>query len=308
MSVTLDYTINLESRSVRDFLVSSEPQYDEPVDDNFWRTEGFERKGNFVPIQDGVPLQPYSKQVQMFTAIRRTYLIIKNSAVINSISVILPVTHTLELNLFSVLFVRSALSDAEKNSIENAFIAFPPGQDPLQYVRQQEDNGINPDNYHVAITFRLKRVAETTDDKQDRWLKDAIAGRGGHTFLGESADVFMRNKGYELKPLRDEPLNDVPEHVPSKYEFDVPNVDDPAAARFAVSNVLTEEVIPELDCDVDVNDPLNKKIATLLAFPEFKVEWKPVSIRIGRCLRIIILWPFLRTRDAELGLYGYVGF
>jgi hypothetical protein len=69
--------------------------------------------------------------------------------------------------------------------------------------------------------------------------------------------------------------------------------DDPPEVK-----AIAQEDAEGLGCEVGQTDEL--KIAEVLRWPEFMVEWKD--------MQVVLRWPFLRTRSCEMSLFAYAGF
>ena len=72
----------------------------------------------------------------------------------------------------------------------------------------------------------------------------------------------------------------------------------------SILDEVAERVAGDLNCD-DHYTHKSHPVMTLLAWPEFKIEWYAHYIKIG-CTRIKIWLPKLRTRISEVVLYATV--
>lgn len=309
MSIQLDHTVDLNHPDVL-FWISSGAgggkPFKENVDDNDLRDIGLEpvsgSERQVSPVQNQL--------VKHITAINRHYDIIKiadrsgRPRKLNSITAQILVTHSLTVGIESILYVASSgITPKARQLIDDAYSQFS-GQDPILFIAEKintpeaKKEGLTTDHFHIVLRFTLAQNRSPVKNlDQVNALENLYRGQGG----GVAGDQeWFQKENLELRHIRDDP----------NTAFENPPV-DPVRQQDAkerlpehILDEVAREVAGDLDCD-DYYEDNSHPVMTLLAWPEFKLEWYTHTIKIG-CSRIKIKLPRLLTRTAEIVLYATV--
>jgi hypothetical protein len=167
---------------------------------------------------------------------------------------------------------------------------------------------ITADMFVVRASFSLHKSAAAKDhsDQRDKILA-MYKGTGGGTFYlsnQESLSKFLLSEQITVIKVRDEAVGRVPEPTrDTVHERYVKDVNDPHETG-SVLDDIAKKASPNVEgCEFGPRE--TKRIAALLAWPEFKIDWVDVRIQIG-CIWVIFSIPVLRIRMSTLVLYAYV--
>ena len=299
MSLQLDHNVDLNRPSVLNWLAATPGSTltEKPDDEDL--------------ISAGLLMHPGSENaiaqtstVDFATATIRHYRVLEedlqtgNQIVIGDFEVQVPVFHKIEVGLATFLYIAdSGLSPVEKQAIVDAYVRFPPGDDPLSYlVDEARRVGISTDKFYVGVGHTLRLVDSTPWLDQVNALENLYSG--GAKVDGD-AEWFSK-KRISLKLISED--QGQPLRTPSKDALK--EQDAEGANPDTILDEIAEEIAGDLNCD-DYYKKKKKEVMTVLAWPEFKVVWYPKFVKLG-CTRVKIWLPKLKTRIAEVVLYAVV--
>ncbi|RVH56249.1 hypothetical protein CN213_16000 [Sinorhizobium meliloti] len=287
MPLELSHEINLDSPEIYAFLESADSVYAEPIDQAYWLSLGMTFAAQRTPA-------PGDKMLTiLYTGLRRRYHLLKRHdgggyTLETVLDVILPVSHPVSLNVEAILLIKdSELSPSERTTVIDAFNNFTPGQDPFEYIADQiARTGISSDKFWVASRGILRRegAAQLVSDEAEALER-----------------LYQSENGYRLQIVPpDQPVGRFTQ--PDKGRHHVSDIDDDNKLKEIINEIISEQ--NTLDCPLDPS-PVSKRIATILQWPEFMVEWRLTSVKIG-CVVVKLHLPVLRTRTTKLALFVFV--
>lgn len=281
---------------------------------------------DFDPSQQVVVL-PGSRELKLVASLIETYRISQNAKLIGTVDATVPVTELVELSLLNHLLLRTGTPEAQRNAIIAAFSQYDwsTGPDPIAYITQRiAGTGVTTSMFAVRQSFHLtKKVGgRRTHDQQ----RNALRLLYGQQFSSSQAPVDSRGRS-AADSTDDLPTNNqmsdvklAPRIASEGYRLDL--IATKAVGRMALKPVdamhqvsgsasstpnvidIINEQAKGLDCQL--GRPIQKRIATVFAFPEFMIKWDPVVVRIG-CVRVTIWLPNLYIRFGLVVLWAYIG-
>lgn len=306
MSVQLDHVVDLNNQEVIDWLAGGGSQpFKEEIDDSALRKEGLE----IVNGSDRAIAPSENQKIEHITASVRYYELIKIAAAtgkerkLKDLSVQVPVSHELSIGIESVLYIaNSGLSANGRKIIEDAYAQFN-GQDPILFIAEKlnspeaKQEGLTTNHFHIALRYTLEQIGSPTPnldqvDALEKFYRGGASIDGDREWFGKER-IELRYKGEKSGHKFENPKKDPLREQDANGRSDSSILDE-----------VAEKVAGDLNCD-DHYTHKSHPVMTVLAWPEFKIEWYAHYIKIG-CTRIKIWLPKLRTRTAEIVLYATV--
>lgn len=183
------------------------------------------------------------------------------------------------------------------------------GADIESWVKGSLPEDISADDFKVKTSVTVKKDGDRRDgnvaqreaflylytNQGDHPIRSEIYLVGDFTFgnWAKDGDVTVRLIGERLVS---------PDYKPETAR-EIQEV--PAGTSDANLGTILDRVIEEIvpgDCGKMRREDI--KLMSLAAWPEFKVEWKDVRVRIG-CATVTITIPIIRTRISNLNFYVY---
>jgi hypothetical protein len=244
------------------------------------------------------------------TCARATYKIYKDTASYTVRTVDIPIQHELECTLFSDLFISDTASTAQEQEIIRQFdLADAKNPNVGSIISTLEDQNISAELYNVVpkiVLRRTKLLAVTTgldrflslrtrNDANEYWRESWVIGEDGgrERPIGEWADeTQLRIVFSSVQHLSNIPA--LPELAEHTYKAPITDEERHAAAI----NELSEDDLPCSNLTVKED----KKLATIIGYPEFRIKWRTKRIKVG-CVKITISYPQLQTRWTTEELY-----
>ncbi len=243
----------------------------------------------------------------------------------------LPVKSEIELSLVAHLLVHGSLPDNQRKKLAEGMVGF--SQNPtddlqtyvVNFVADNSDifgEDFSHELYLIDVGCILTKVSEDVMTHAVDVLKNSLAQRMTYP-NGSQPQSFnvieyqpLRHRArmaYPSGPLRndgDVDLEDLKwddrDGTPEPGSRPDPNIEDELDRLIAdaVDQFFEDEkLIAEINkCSVVSPRKQHKDVATLLSWPQFKVEWRRVSIRVG-CVTMHIRVPRLYRRTAFKKLY-----
>lgn len=292
MPIQRSIDIDFRSESICSFLTDhGEPDYKHLEHDDRIGEIGYEDSGlrKDMPISD-----PEIKNITLLTSVAIDYDLvdIRTRQPVSSGRTFIIYKHDLECNIYALLLLKPGIDPESRSKIIDRFEIYDPANDQVDSVESDlVQSGVPIDNYHVLLSFGLSRLGEP---KIDSSHDDAFNRQARHS---EQYRVHEVSRGSET--------------------CDVPNIDlDETGRRVVVSNPndsneadrglsdIGQQIGEQVDCS-DL-EPTSHKVATLFAYPEFRVKWKVRRIKIGRCRFGKTKVPILQKRETRKVLYAFV--
>jgi hypothetical protein len=244
------------------------------------------------------------------TCARATYKIYKDTASYTVRTVDIPIQHELECTLFSDLFISDTASTAQEQEIIRQF-DLADAKDPNvgSIISTLEGQSISAELYNVVPKIVLRRMKlravttgldrflslRTRNQAEEYWQDSWVIGEDGRQTrqIGEWADeTQLRIVFSSVQHLSSIPaLPELPEHT-----YKAPITEE--ERREAAINELSED---DLSCS-NLTVKEDKKLATIIGYPEFRIKWRTKRIKVG-CVKITISYPQLQTRWTTEELY-----
>lgn len=299
MRIQLDYSPNLDTREVHDYIL-------DPKNTN--------SLAEALPTQTGYTLTNTTKsgthEMTFYSSVKEYYNVLKRNTLVGNFDILVPVRQVIELQVDMHLLMKDDTPNELKQIIRHAFEKYDPAIDPIEYAEQQMGADITPDMFMVLPSFTIrKKGAPQLMTKQ----KEAIlAMYDGTDTSGSTVDIsdnenrtmpnFFHEKGLRAVYLKTENVG----YIPSPPEDQLHEVAVADNSKTDVIDSILKQDTVGMDCTIYEVERIEKRIATLLLFPEFKIEWHQISIKIG-CVRITFPVPILYARLSSKVLYAYVG-
>jgi len=287
--------VDFESPELRDFARSSDtttpfrdPTYDSRrqflLDEGFVQTDRRRQGPRFNPA-DHVPNNPATGTngiLGIMQAEIKTYDLVEysTSAIQSQVETQIIHSQSVEVSIWHELFIAGDVVNEDRDAIRSAFEQYVdgPNTNPDDFAAS---NGISAASYEALAYFEIKKSGSSTiDDRQDQEIRNFYIGSETHRL--------------ELRASRFEAIN---ERDGGSLEVDDP--DDGDGAIDVIRDIVEQS--PAMRCD-DIRYE-QKCIATLIQYPEFKIRWRRVVIKIG-CVRISIKIPQLLYRNNKRVLYA----
>lgn len=178
---------------------------------------------------------------------------------------------------------------------------------------QISDGWIRRDQIVIAGHLHLSKVAAAVDiNASQRVALHALYGLDPQRLAtriellsDESFTHWARNRGSSLVPIGFEPIG-ASDAADGRYSAEIPaSGAGGVAAEAAIGGLLdrvTRVLVPS-QCAGGFRRK-DARMASVLASPEFKIEWRSATIRVG-CARITIPVPIIRTRISNLICFIY---
>jgi hypothetical protein len=233
--------------------------------------------------------------------------------VVSQFDVIIPVDQPVSITVFAVLFTKDGISQQAKTMIEAAFQQYDPtsGVDPndFAYSKMPADHSITPSMFDVFYTCRVQKNGNAIehDDQLNKILGQydgttqgivfPFPGQPGGNIHGDDGYFVRRKIGAYL--VKKENIGHIPDVTTDPLHEAVNPTKPPAQI---IEDVAKTEG-NEQGCGEDF-DLQEFRIMELLAYPEFKVDWRNFSLTVG-CITVIVTLPVLQIRTSEIDLYAY---
>ncbi len=193
----------------------------------------------------------------------------------------------ISIAIWHQLFVSKTLSEDEKDRYKEVFENFvfddTVKPDPNDYAF---GNAISANMYEAPAFFEITKVGGTKiNDSQDKAIRDYYS-QGDNE--GKFKLVFVRSRFEEVREIDD-------------GSYDVADPDDSDSANDIVDQIIGPG--PAETCEH--LEYKNQRVATLISYPEFKIVWRRVVIKVG-CVRISIKVPQLWYRNSKRVLYAVI--
>jgi len=217
----------------------------------------------------------------------------------------------LKISMKYCLFFQNGISENAKTEGRNLFKSYDPaihGSDIQKWALPLLGPELKEGMFIIHTGINLEKISELQDYNTAQ--RDALLALYGQGESDATSDLkiidsnlkqwaderksFFLKIGEELFSGKIEPkqyreVRDVP---PGKMADDV--------YESVIDDILSK-IVP-MDCAPTRKNQI--KLLNIFAWPEFKVEWKSIRIKIG-CSEITFVYPVLRVRISTLVLYVY---
>ena len=318
MTIQLNHNIDLNDQRVFEWLQGGGlGEFREQLDDAALSAEGLELVDHSARNIGSV------QQISYVSAVVQHYQLIKTDAntgkqrKLKDLSIQIPVTHSLNLGIESVLYISKKISNEDRKVIENAYSEFDgnSGSDPITYIAKQlnsksaVDSAITVNDFHVALLYTLTQIGKPIRQlNQVKELKRYYneGGAGGIEVFEVDGDEVRGDPNWFQKEL----IEIVFVRESEYQEFDNPEKhqvlekDTNDSDHSNLFNEIVSKLEIKLNCD---NNYIHqkRKVLTVFSWPEFKVDWVMREIVIG-CARVKVKLPGLFIRISKVVLYAIV--
>lgn len=229
---------------------------------------------------------------------------------INNIDVVL--SQAIDINVEYWLYFKDGISEDSKLLGRKLFNQFDPatnGTDLNAWIKTQlneiltEDMFIldtcvvlekNGDRNELNIEQRLALLKLYGQAAGEQRSEIHVIGDESMTQWAERKNVKVRQIGEYIKESQSEPA----------VTRSVREIKKPEQADNYADDIISQITTILVPSECGTMTDKKHKLLSLLAWPEFKIEWKTIRIKIG-CTKISISIPVLRVRISELIFYVY---
>jgi hypothetical protein len=278
MGIERQISLDFRSEQYCDFVIDQEQRdfTDIAEIENEWTAMSFVKRGIRTIHQSDLDVPSF----------RRAEYKVSSSAsgrVINTVSIHEPIVNPCVLLINAILFLKDGMDPSSVEEIETAFDQvdiMDVDMTEAEFLRQ----GINPDDYHIALSFLLTRKSDPrlNDERSKAFVQQTLGLGFSVSFQGETvtctASDAVQDERHVIDGDPDDPARPILEHETQEMQRD------------DCRNLgLTEETI-----------------GTVFIFPEFRMDWVLKKIRVGRCRVVKTHVPVLRVRHNRQVLVAYV--
>lgn len=238
------------------------------------------------------------------------YDVFKDRSLVSSTIKAVPIRYKVTVELYAQLFVKKG-SDSIIEDLTSTLQKFDPdtesAEDVAEELATRTVKPISRDQYLVSVFYVITKDEGEIEkalplDWASARAKDcgSVEQKSGSTISGKDLCQSLAEGEYwtDIKVL-----TDVPPPVPVTDPIRETEAADPkdGATIEAVRDKI-EILNAPADCAMLIRgEPI--EIAAILSYPEFMIEWKVLSFKIG-CVRINLEYPVLMYRMATMVLYA----
>jgi hypothetical protein len=288
--------------------------YDSPIPmrTNFSLYAGHKKSAGIIAeTSPGHPLKQYWTSHEFYQVTESTTLGARQ--VVGNFDIYVPVEQSFSMEIFSILFIKDGIGDANVQIIKNAFDQYqwPASGDPDAFMRTQlaQNPTISASMFSVEQTHSLiknTQFVEKTDQK-DAILAIYLDKANGYIFPGPNLPAERLGEGgyFSKRHLECNILNTVATDgysTPAPYPLN--QADSTSGTPDEIVNRAAEAEGRALDCG-GVFSVHNHRIMKLFEYPEFKVIFRDFEFDIGCGIHIVLTLPVLQIRMSEVDLYAY---
>lgn len=301
MAVILDFDLDLRKPSLIEHLIDpqnseittweSNPDEDFHIDSDL--SFELKRSAGLIKEVDG-------EKLFTTTCKRIKYRVYKNRASFRTTEIKVIVQHYLEIKIHSGLFISQNATQSQRDDIINEFNNADAANPDVSSIMANLQNLNIPSTFYAVVPlYEVKRTEIKELDYEKRRLLSLMDPNQAREIFGETTlDNIDIGEWIRNNPLIIKEESRV--HIPECNENDEDSlrvVDDSSDIDRAVNDISE---IAQIDCRLVEKE--RKKIAVLVAYPQFKIRWRRKKIKVG-CSRIVISVPQLMTREVREELY-----
>ena len=309
MPIHFDAAVSFEDPDVKRFLhsknISSLTLHPSIPDDfehntNDWRESGEPR----VVTQDITYL------------VEEHYQLSDNGNTAGIHRVVVALGHQIDISVKYWAIFRKGISDAAKAHGLNLLRTYDPvihGEDIEAWALVNLGPDLQQDDFILDTAVTLKKLDAQNPIEVDVSQRKALFQLFGleqpildseiNAISDYSLGQWQRERNISLSLVYEEVVLDDGEPVENPNNVRTVNAgqaSNPAVAGRILDRILAE-IIPSSCGEMQRKQ---HKLLTIAAWPEFKIEWRKIRIKVG-CSRITISIPILRVRTSQLVFYVY---
>lgn len=285
MSTQKSLTLSLATPEVLEFARSADQVLIDPTLEPrraFLRSVGFVETGarRSGPTMRPSDLEPGAVGITQ-AEIRRYDLVNRAGAIQSQVETQVAHSQDVTLRICHELWLAPSLTDDEAQRIQTAFANYTdaPNASPDDFAAQ---NGISANSFEAMAYFELTKTGQPVlNEAQDYEIR-------AHYSRDEKFALLYRDSRFEELRERDD----------GAYEVGDP--DDSAPLDPIMDQIIGKS--PAMTCD-GIKKAAPVRVATLVQYPEFKLEWRRHVIRLG-CVQVSIRLPVLMYRNTKRVLYA----
>jgi len=298
-SIQLDYGIILDKLEIYDFAL-------DPPKTDF--SSPLPTEAGFSIVNPGKLVGTHD--VTIFAARREYYAVRQRTNVVGNFKVVVIVEQPVIAAVTSFLLIRDNVSAGAKTKIVTGFLNYDPATnpDPIKYVTANTGADVTSDMFVVRTSFMLHKsgAAKVHDEELEKILALYSGAGESSLFVGHQDNLghYFLEAGITVNKTGEERVGRVPEPEHDLvHTRQVKNVKDNQETDAAVSDIAKLATPAVEGCRFAARE--NMRIAAVAAWPEFKIDWVDVNVRIG-CINVVFSVPVLRVRISSLVLCAYV--
>lgn len=259
----------------------------------------------------------------LYGAKREYYSILEDKKDLREVNAVVlykqPVVLTIESFLLVAKLGNLGLTDPDlRTRIIKLFNDYQPPKDPIKYALENMGSEISADWFEIRVGFKLDKKTTAPveyDASQRKRLFDLYSGK----IVGVLYDLVPGHETYSLsRYLKDKDVSVSPRLIHEEILTQLPEYKlDPVHQKQLdkpVSNQQEDSALTSLiDGDDGGLDPTTckltgsdkRRIAAILAWPEFMIQWVPVQVQVG-CVSLTLWLPKVSVRVSDLVLFACV--
>jgi len=222
--------------------------------------------------------------------------------------------HPVVVTAKAVLLVTEEVQNntALADKIKTAFDAYDPSKnpDPFKYASEHMGTDVKATMFIVRGRFSIQKIGNpTVHHEQNERLKAFYRGVGKDTVYEpkrKSLDQLFGEpeNSLELSEPTEEDMGRVPKpYVDPAHERELPENATAAQEDNALQDIIDANKLGFHGCEA--NRKTYRRIAAVFGWPEFRIVWMDVKIKVG-CFWVIFTLPVPQIRFSSLVLFAYV--
>lgn len=310
MSLNLDVTLSYESEEVLEFIYNDEKGelLIPPISQEGFTHDPIDRRQN---VGEG-----FEHRDRIQCVVEEHWAVLQNNSIAGVNKVIVVLGHDVIISTESWLYLRTDISSAARQKARQMLIEYDSrlhGTDVRQWVASQLDATLTDDMFSLETAIIIKKIYSTPENKkieinveQRNLLMKLFNAEEGVVnsridLLGDTRfQDWSREEGCTIKQIGErlmvEKIEPAKQDSIKEFPMNTPNID---VGREI--DALLAKIIPS-NCGVMRRK--EHKLLTLIEFPEFRIDWQNIRIKLG-CVSVTIKLPILRVRLSKIVLYIY---
>lgn len=262
-----------------------------------------------------------NQQIELFCYEKEQYIVYQQAIEINKLEFVIPIKHTLNIQIDCNLFIKNWVKDSDKILIVEAFNNYSATDGNIEdYIKSKLNDGLNEDMFSLFHSFSLFKLNQVRITTQRDNIIDATRNK---LILNGNMDIISNEtslEGYYTKndieirlknPI--EKIKGIPQDkIKNDHEIDIPKDTPIEEHKTYIEKLLESDIknMGNIDCNINAIDRTEERIASTGSYPSgiFRYENIREFTLIDDCGITITCrtkWPeYQLVRKA---LYVYVG-
>ncbi len=262
-----------------------------------------------------------NQQIELFCYEKEQYIVYQQAIEINKLEFVIPIKHTLNIQIDCNLFIKNWVKDSDKILIVEAFNNYSATDGNIEdYIKSKLNDGLNEDMFSLFHSFSLFKLNQVRITTQRDNIIDATRNK---LILNGNMDIISNEtslEGYYTKndieirlknPI--EKIKGIPQDkIKNDHEIDIPKDTPIEEHKTYIEKLLESDIknMGNIDCNINAIDRTEERIASTGSYPSGNFRYENIRefTLIDDCGITITCrtkWPeYQLVRKA---LYVYVG-